>query len=119
MSAGVVRDALADYLVRAARSKDNGTNIFDRDARGRMGVDILRSIAAYVRALPTDDPVLDALADVHPSLRRGGPPVFVPRTSEARALVDSVGTERTGTATEFILRFISLETGRDLTIRAA
>jgi hypothetical protein len=120
MSAGVVRDALADYLDGAARGKDNGTNIYDRNARGRMGVDILRSLAAYVRSLPVDDPALLALAEAHPHLGAHAPHrVFVPRTSAARDLVAAVGTARTGTATEFVLRFVSLETGHDLDATAA
>jgi hypothetical protein len=120
VSAAVVRDALADYLDGAARGKDNGTNIFDRNARGRMGVDTLRSLAAHVRSLPADDPALLALADAHPHLGDHAPHrVFVPRTSAARELVAAVGDARTGTATEFVQRFVRLETGRPLDTTAA
>ncbi|HYF47724.1 MAG TPA: hypothetical protein VD926_16025 [Acidimicrobiales bacterium] len=106
-----IREALADYLDRAAWARGNTVSVFDRDHRVAAGADILAGLAAYVRGLPTDDEHLRALATVHPYLAQpsNNPRSFFPTSREAAALVESVGTERIGTRTEFFLRFVALE----------
>ena len=116
MNTAPARAALADYLDRTAESKANCTSVFDLDAPAGTGADTLHNLADYVRSLPQDHPALVALAEEHRDLDT--PPVrrFVPHAPAARALVDAVGTDRVGTSTEFVLRFVSAETGRVLSL---